>query len=199
MNQVIYNNLIERGYSLYHVTEFDNLPSILKNGLYSLKKLKEYEIEPKYISSENSRSIDSYQGLDKYVRLAYTYQYDMLAAATFQGILKNPIIIYIDPKILLDKSNIKYTTMNAISNDARLYSKNDNFNIDFQKIYKIRSRDTLTNEYKDARQSEVLIEEHIETLYIKKIKIPLNIEYTNNINNIQIINEDTINLINGNF
>ncbi len=199
MNQVIYNNLIERGYSLYHVTEFDNLPSILKNGLYSLKKLKEYEIEPKYISSENSRSIDSYQGLDKYVRLAYTYQYDMLAAATFQGILKNPIIIYIDPKILLDKSNIKYTTMNAISNDARLYSKNDNFNIDFQKIYKIRSRDTLTDEYKDARQSEVLIEEHIETLYIKKIKIPLNIEYTNNINNIQIINEDTINLINGNF
>lgn len=199
MNQVIYNNLIERGYSLYHVTEFDNLPSILKNGLYSLKKLKEYEIEPKYISSENSRSIDSYQGLDKYVRLAYTYQYDMLAAATFQGILKNPIIIYIDPKILLDKSNIKYTIMNAISNDARLYSKNDNFNIDFQKIYKIRSRDTLTDEYKDARQSEVLIEEHIETLYIKKIKIPLNIEYTNNINNIQIINEDTINLINGNF
>ena len=96
MNQVIYNNLIERGYSLYHVTEFDNLPSILKNGLYSLKKLKEYEIEPKYISSENSRSIDSYQGLDKYVRLAYTYQYDMLAAATFQGILKNPIIIYIE-------------------------------------------------------------------------------------------------------
>ena len=99
----------------------------------------------------------------------------------------------------MDKSNIKYTTMNAISNDARLYSKNDNFNIDFQKIYKIRSRDTLTDEYKDARQSEVLIEEHIETLYIKKIKIPLNIEYTNNINNIQIINEDTINLINGNF
>lgn len=199
MNQVIYNELIAKNHKLYHITEFDNLSSILKNGLYSLKKIKESNINPKYISSEDSRSIDAYLGLDKYVRLAYTYQYDMLAAAIYNGTLQNPVIICIRPEILLDKINIKYTTMNAISNEAFLYSKNNNFSIDFRKIYTNRSRDTMSEEYKNARQSEILVEECVETSYIAGIVIPSNKEYINTINNIEIMKRDTHDLINGNF
>lgn len=199
MNQVIYNEVIAKNHKLYHITEFDNLSSILKNGLYSLKKIKESNISPKYISSEDSRSIDAYWGLDKYVRLAYTYQYDMLAAAIYSGTLQNPVIICIRPEVLLDKVNIKYTTMNAISREALLYSKNDKFSIDFEKIYAGRSRNTMSEENKKARQSEILVEDCIETSYIIGIGIPLNKEYVNTINNIKIVKVDTHNLINGDF
>lgn len=137
--------------------------------------------------------------MDKYVRLAYTCQYDMLAKAICSGVLENPVIICVDPQILLDKINIKYTTMNAVANSACLYDKSDRFNIDFQKVYEPRSLKTLGEEYKNARQSEILIEEYIETSYIKGIVIPLDIEYTNNINNIKIIKMDTKKLINGCF
>lgn len=199
MNKTIYNELIKRNHCLYHVTELENLPSILRNGLCSLRYIKDNNIKAKYITSINSRIIDGYSGLDKYVRLAYTYQYDMLGLSVYNGNLKKPVILCIDPKILLKKPNIKYTTMNAIAGAAKIYSENDDFEIDFQKIYTTRSYGSLGKDYKDARQSEVLIKNCVETEYIKKIIIPMDEEVSINIKNIIVTKKNTKALVNGDF
>lgn len=54
----IYDKLIGLNRGLFHVTEFKNLESILKNGLLSLDELESQNMEVKYCSSQDSRNID---------------------------------------------------------------------------------------------------------------------------------------------
>ena len=96
----IYDKLIELNRGLVHVTEFNNLESILENGLLSLDELESQNMEVKYSSSQDSRNIDKHWGLSKYVRLAYTPFYDMLPKALHAGDLKNPVILLISPEVL---------------------------------------------------------------------------------------------------
>ncbi|MEG0236560.1 DarT ssDNA thymidine ADP-ribosyltransferase family protein [Cetobacterium sp.] len=180
MNKSIYKTLIELNRDLYHITEFENLESILKTGLLSLKNIVDNKIPAKFISSDSSRSIDEYYGLDEYVRLAYTIQYDMICLDVHNNALKNPVILVINPNILLDKEDIVYTTMNALKRESLLYNKDDKFTIDFQKIYEMRSfENAKIQEYKDARQSEILVKNKVELNYIKHIFVENDINLEN--------------------
>lgn len=169
----VYDKIVEYGSDLYHVTEFQNLKSILRSGLLSLDKIKELvgENSVKYCTSDTSRRIDEQKGLSNYVRLAYTFFYDMIPAGIYYGRLINPVIICINPNILLEKNGIKFTNKNAVTTGARLYESEDEIfpNLDFDKIWKMRDRYCLTQEYRDARQSEVLIPSMVETRYFVKI------------------------------
>ena len=154
----IYDKLIGLNKNLVHVTDFSNLESILKNGLLSLNELENQIIKAKYFSSDESRSIDKYFGLSKYVRLAYTVFYDMIPAAIYYKNLEKPVVILISPEVL-KFPGVKFTNKNAISNDADLYNEDEIFDsLDFEKIYKHRDKDNyFLEEYKNARQSEILI------------------------------------------
>lgn len=186
----VYNKLIELNRNLVHVTEFSNLESILRNGLLSLDDLENQKINPEYSSSQNSRNIDKYWGLSKYVRLAYTPFYDMIPKSLHAGDLKNPIIILISPEIL-KLEGVKFTNKNAISNGADLYNEDEIFDsLDFEKIYTFRNRfNCSSKEYKNARQSEILIPQKIDVMYIKKIIIKKGVE-CNFLNNYNILKKE---------
>ena len=186
----VYNKLIELNRNLVHVTEFSNLESILRNGLLSLDDLENQKINPEYSSSQNSRNIDKHWGLSKYVRLAYTPFYDMIPKSLHAGNLKNPIIILISPEIL-KLEGVKFTNKNAISNDADLYNEDEIFDsLDFEKIYTFRNRfNCSSKEYKNARQSEILIPQKIDVMYIKKIIIKKGVE-CNFLNNYNILKKE---------
>ena len=186
----VYNKLIELNKNLFHVTEFSNLESILRNGLLSLDDLENQKINPEYSSSQNSRNIDKNSGLSKYVRLAYTPFYDMIPKALYDGDLKNPIILLISPEVLKFKG-VKFTNKNAISKDADLYNEDEIFDsLDFEKIYAFRDRfNCSSKEYKDARQSEILVPQKIEIKYIKKVIIKKGME-CNFLNNYDILKKE---------
>lgn len=190
----VYNKLIELNKNLVHVTDFSNLESILKNGLLSLDELESQNMEVKYCSSQDSRNIDKYRGLSKYVRLAYTPFYDMIPKLLHAGNLKNPIIILISPEIL-KLEGVKFTNKNAICNDAYLSDEDEIFDsLDFEKIYKHRDKDNyFLEEYKNARQSEILIPQKIDIQYFNKIIIQTGIQYNLlNVYNINIVEYDII-------
>ena len=186
----IYDKLIGLNRGLFHVTEFKNLESILKNGLLSLDELESQNMEVRYCSSQDSRNIDKHWGLSKYVRLAYTPFYDMIPKSLHAGDLKNPIIILISPEIL-KLEGVKFTNKNAISNDADLYNEDEIFDsLDFEKIYTFRDRfNCSSKEYKNARQSEILVPQKIDVIYIKKVIIKKGVE-CNFLNNYNILKKE---------
>lgn len=192
----IYDKLIELNRGLVHVTEFNNLESILENGLLSLDELENQNMEVKYSSSQDSRDIDKHWGLSKYVRLAYTPFYDMISARIgYYKTLKNPIILLISAEVL-KFTGIKFTNKNAICNDAILYDEDEIFDtLDFEKIYLPRDTDNYNlEEYKNARQSEILIPQKIDIQYFNKIIIQTGIQYKSlNVYNISIMEYDIIN------
>ena len=172
----IYSELKKRGKMLCHVTEIENIESILKNGILSLKEVKRRGMDVKYISTEDSRNIDCRHDMDNYVRLAYTPYYDMIPANAYYGFVENPIIICVHPNILMEKEGIKFSDKNAVAGDAMIYNNEDDvyYHIDFNKTYEIRDRSNAgkdKEEYRNARQAEVLVPECIELKYIKKIVI----------------------------
>ena len=112
------------------------------------------------------------KGLSDYARLAYTIQHDMIAAALYSGDLKNPAIIVIKPEIL-EMESIGFTTKNAISKDCIFYENEDEVfeKLDFKKIWKNRNSNMISQDYKDARQSEILIEKKISLDYFSRVII----------------------------
>ena len=181
----IYDKLIMENRNLVHVTEFSNLESILKNGLLSLDELENQSIMAECCSSNTSRDIDRHRTLSKYVRLAYTPFYDMIPKALHTGDLKNPIILLIYPEVL-KFTGVKFTNKNAISNDTDLYNEDEIFDsLDFEKIYTFRDRfNCSSKEYKNARQSEILVPQKIDIKHIKKVIIKKGVEcdFLNNYN-----------------
>ncbi|ADO82837.1 DUF4433 domain-containing protein [Ilyobacter polytropus] len=166
MNRV-YNFLRENNFNLLHITEFDNIKSILETGgLISLRKLEVENVCPKFMTSEASRSLDRCKGLDAYVRLAYTTWYDMIPTAVFYNNLKNPAVIIVNCELLNKKRDILFTTKNAVANDAIYYKQNEiGDHINWEKVFSERNYDTQSQEYKDARQSEVMVQDIVEKDY----------------------------------
>ena len=164
----------EKGIGYLHITAFDNLKSILETGeLMSLKRIQESEIKPSYASSEDSRSIDRYKEIDKYVRLCLYQQNDFIVQSLRHGNLKNPAIIMIKREIINISDEVRITNMNAITNGALLYNLEQvDGNLDYEKIWQPRSRGNWSDQiYKDARQSEVLIPNSISKDFFVRIYV----------------------------
>lgn len=190
----LYDYMEKGGWGFIHVTEYSNLQSIIDNGgIYSLEEVENLELDVDYISSIDSRNIDKFKKLHKYVRLAYTCQYDMISAAVYSGKLKNPAIIVISPEIL-KVDNVQYTTQNAVANNCVLYSDEDDVfdKLDFKKIWSIRDWTNANNQvYKDARQSEILVPNCVELEYFCYIIVNSSEDKEQLNTNIQISIENT--------
>lgn len=179
----IYSELKKRGKMLCHITELKNIESILQNGLLSLREVNRRGINVSYLSKKESRDIDSNRGRDRYVRLAYTPYYDMIPANIFREKQANPdtfsmqlAIICVHPDILMEKEGIMFSDKNAVANDVTIYySENEVYPyIDFEKTYQIRKASNAgqdKEDYKNARQAEVMIPRCVELKYIRKIVV----------------------------
>ena len=108
---------------LYHFTDRENLESIIQNGgLYSWADCEEKGITiAKPGGSSTSRSLDSRDNLEHYVRVSFVKQHPMMYVAMNDNRISNPVVLKIDPKVIWQEGT-KYADRNATKNGARVGS-----------------------------------------------------------------------------
>ena len=147
---------------LYHFTDRDNLDSIFANdGLYSWKdcEIKGIKIS-KPGGSPQSRSLDTRDGLQCFVRLSFTPQHPMMYVAMGDGRISNPIILEIDISVILD-TNTKFANMNATKNGANVGGTVDDFKKIHFSVFKSKTHFDLPEDEQKYFQAEVLVKNHI--------------------------------------
>lgn len=145
---------------LYHFTDAKNLASIIEyGGLFSWRSCLEKGIRiPCPGGNSLSRLLDYHKDLDDYIHLGFNREHPMLFVAKNEGRILRPVILRIDPSVILWKSTC-FSDRNAASSQARIGGTfNDFCCIDFS----IACGPTWNgpNE-KSAFQAEVLVLSHI--------------------------------------
>ena len=155
---------------LYHFTDRDNLESIIKNGgLYSWKDCEEKGIKiSKPGGGDLSRSLDSRDGLERYVRLGFSDDHPMKFVAMDDGRISNPVVLEIDIDVVLWQNTL-YADRNATKNGANVGGTLDDLKrIQLYLFRGIRYFDLDANE-KMFYQAEILVKNFIPLKYIKNI------------------------------
>ncbi len=116
-----YQKVLEEGRitKLYHFTDMDNLASIIENGgLYSWADCDEKGIKiAKPGGSSQSRSLDSRDGLEHYVRLSFAEDHPMKYVAMNEGRISNPVVLEIDLETALWENSL-FADRNATKTGA---------------------------------------------------------------------------------
>jgi len=144
--------------SVWHFTDRSNLQSIMKHGILSLKKIEKQKIKVELTGADLlSHSLDHYNGLDKYVHLAFMKDHPMYHIAKSRQSIIDPIWIEIDISVLFEKNTL-FCDRVANDNTAKLF-KLDKIKkkIDFETML----FSPIFDEYKEARKAEILVLEHI--------------------------------------
>lgn len=155
---------------LYHFTDRDNLESIINNGgLYSWADCEEKGIKiAKQGGSDTSRSLDTRDGLQHYVRLSFTRNHPMMYVAMNDGRISNPVILEIDPEVIYWDDTL-YADRNATRNGAQ---KGGSL-ADFKKIHfgsvKARTHFDLDESEQPYYQAEVMVKHFVPLKYITNI------------------------------
>jgi hypothetical protein len=158
-------------HTLYHFTDISNIPSIKQNGgLLSWHYCINNGISiPRPGGDELSRNLDTRRGLENYVRVCFTKNHPMLFIVKNKGRIPNPVILEINPEIILQKGT-KYSSQNATRAGASIGETLVYFKlIEFDVVKQLNHFD-LTEDQKPYYQAEILV----------PVKIPL--EYITNIN-----------------
>jgi len=144
--------------SVWHFTDRSNLKSIMEHGILSLTKIEKQNIKVEFTGADSlSHSLDHYNGLDKYVHLAFIKDHPMYYIAKNRRSIFDPIWIEIDISVLFEQNTL---FCNKVANDnrAKLFK--------FDKIKKKINFDKMLfspifDEYKEARKAEILVLDHI--------------------------------------
>ena len=155
---------------LYHFTDRANLQSIKRHGaLYSWHYCDNNNIPiPAPGGDELSRSLDRRYNLQNYVRVSFTRNHPMMYIALSQNRITNPVILEIDPEVILWK-NSKYANKNATRNDVSIGSEVDDFRKIRFDIVRLNNHFDLEDSEKPYFQAEVLILEKIPIEFILNI------------------------------
>lgn len=147
---------------LYHFTDRENLKSIIENGgLYSWADCEAKGITiPRPGGGDLSRSLDSRDSLQNYVRASFTTEHPMMYVAMNECRITNPVILEIDPEVIYD-SETKFADRNATRTGANVGDTLD----DFKKIHfssvKAKKHFDLEVEEQPFFQAEVLVKNFI--------------------------------------
>ena len=155
---------------LYHFTDRDNLQSIINNGgLYSWADCENKGINiAKPGGDSQSRSLDSRDGLQNYVRVCFTRQHPMMFVAMNDGRISDPVILEIDPEVVYWKGT-KYADRNATKTGVRIGSDiNALKRIHFQSVKADKHFDLDVDE-QPFFQAEILVPNCIPLEYITNI------------------------------
>ena len=166
--QVLKDNRITK---LYHFTDFDNLESIIKHGgLYSWADCDEKGIKiAKPGGSSQSRSLDSRDRLEHYVRLSFAYDHPMQYVAMNDGRISNPVVLEIDIETALWKDSL-YADCNATKNGACVGGTLDDLKaVRFGLFNRMIRYFDMSDEDKTYYQAEVLVKNFIPLKYITNI------------------------------
>ena len=155
---------------LYHFTDKSNIQSIIDNGgIYSWHTCNTKGIHvSRPGGSYDSHNIDSYLGLDNYVRLSFTRNHPMMYVAKNDGRISNPVILEIDLTVA-GLSSTKFSDKNAAKRGAVIQQGyNGAKNIHFYTV-KQPNHFNLSSDEKDYYQAEVLVYEKIPLSFITNI------------------------------
>jgi hypothetical protein len=157
--------------TLYHFTDRANLQSIKRHGaLYSWHYCVSNDIEiPMPGGDDLSRSLDRRYNLQNFVRISFTRNHPMMYIALNQNRINNPVILEIDPEVVLWK-NAKYANKNATRNDVSIGSEIDDFKKIRFDIVKLNKHFDLDDADKPYFQAEILILEKIPVEFIKNME-----------------------------
>ncbi len=165
--EILMKNFIKK-YNIkyfYHFTDINNLESIRKYGLFSLSEI---QIRGIYVAifggNEWSHNADSRFGVDKYVHLAFDTNHPMLYFAQKENRINNPIWLKINTNIIF-KDGVKFTNDVANKFGITPYNINEIENYLDCKALLINPI-WKSEEYQNARRSELLIPNHIPSAYI---------------------------------
>lgn len=148
-------------HSLWHFTDMDNLVSIEKHGILTLKNILDNEVNACFGADTNSHQLDRQLGLDAYVHLAFVSDHPMYHVAKNRGSIEKGIWIEIDLSVLVDNKAL-FSPQVANKRGAKIYNmKLVGKMIDFDKIHS-----KYFDVYKDARKAEVMVKNNIDTKYI---------------------------------
>lgn len=171
LREPIYDLLIENGIqTLYHFTDRANIKSIIENeGLYSWKACEQKGITiSKPGGSNASRSLDSYRGLENYVRLSFTRDHPMMYVAKKEGRISDPVILEIDLSVV-SRNGTLFADRNATKNGVIIKEgKEGAKNIHFQTV-KRTDYFNIDPAEKEFYQAEVLVKGMVPISYIKNI------------------------------
>ena len=157
---------------LYHITDRDNLESIIKNGgLYSWMDCERKGIKiNKPGGSPVSRQLDSGRNLEDYVRMSFTTQHPMMYVAMKDGRISNPVILEIDLEVVYWNES-QFANMNAATYKTKPNigpTISDFKQIHFQSV-KAHKHFDLPEDEQPYFQAEVLVKNFIPLEYIKNI------------------------------
>lgn len=155
---------------LYHFTDRDNLESIIKyGGLYSWADCRDKGIKiPKPGGGDLSRSLDRRDGLEYYVRLAFTEDHPMKFVAMDDGRITNPVVLEINLEVALWEDNL-YSDRNTTKNGAQVGGSLDDLKAIHFGLFWGRSYFDMSDEAKMYYKAEVLVKNFIPLKYITNI------------------------------
>lgn len=155
---------------LYHFTDRDNLESIIKHGgLYSWADCEEKNIKiAKPGGGDLSRSLDTRDGLQHFVRLAFTKDHPMKYVAMDDGRISNPVVLEIDVETALWEDS-RYADRNATKNGARVGESIDDLKAIHFGLFGGQRYFDMDEEDRMYYQAEVLVKNFIPLKFITNI------------------------------
>lgn len=152
---------------LYHFTDRDNLQSIIDNGgLYSWQDCDNKGIDiSKPGGGSLSRSLDSRDGLQSFVRVSFTREHPMMYVAMNDGRITNPVILEIDVEVAWLEGT-KYADRNATKNGANVGASLSDLNAIHFSSVKVNKHFDLDPDEQPFFQAEILVKNHIPLKYI---------------------------------
>lgn len=165
-NILVENKIVK----FYHFTDRENIPSIKKFGLCAWGYCKQMNIEiSKAGGSEGSRSLDTRDNLQNYVRVSFTKQHPMMYVAKREGRINNPVILEINTEIAFWKDTM-FSDRNATRNGAVIGNTFENFKqIKFDLVKKTKHFDIDDEQERQFYQAELLILNTIPVEFISNI------------------------------
>lgn len=157
--QVLKENRIVK---LYHFTDRDNLESIINHGgLYSWADCEEKGIKiSKPGGGDLSRSLDSRNSLQHYVRLSFVPDHPMMYVAMNEGRISNPVLLEIKLDVALWNDSL-YADRNATRNGANVGGSLADLKAIRFGLFKGRRYFDMSDEGKMHYQAEVLVKNFI--------------------------------------
>jgi len=162
--------LQERGITkLYHFTDIENLQSIKANGgLCSWHYCERNNIGiSRPGGTRLSRNLDSYKGLENYVRLSFISDHPMMYVAEKEGRIKFPVVLTISTEVIF-KKDTKFTHQNATRSGVTAFNSFEQFNSIRFDLFRKRYFD-LDEIQKSYYQAEILVLDKIPLEFITNI------------------------------
>jgi len=163
---------------LYYIAHFDNIPSILKNGILSHRSIENSSREnrPIYnseiVNIRQARIIKDGLSLWNFANLYFQPRNAMLYSVIHKASINNLAILFIN-KNILERKDIFVTTGNAASQDSKIIpieKANSNY---WSKLKKETNKEWWNNEDGSKRKimAECLVPDRVEPDYIETIDV----------------------------